>query len=176
MTWINKISVIGNYTCLLKKHYKFGNKTINQCLVQTLKTRCLAKFFIKFVPFCIFPAFWHKKRWKRLFPPAFGVCSTQPLVEIYNLHLQCIFFMLEISSKFLIAIFLNSWLDGVDNFSRYLTEEEWIVFQLSCSYRRIEVLIGNQNVSNHNERHHKKGMRNKPMDRRLKMEKNKVPG
>ena len=34
--------------------------------------------------FCIFLAFQHKKFWKWLFWPAFGVPSTQTLVEIYN--------------------------------------------------------------------------------------------
>ena len=39
----------------------------------------------KFAPnFLLFSAFLHKKRWKWLFQPVFGVPSTQMLVKIYN--------------------------------------------------------------------------------------------
>ena len=42
---------------------------------------CLIKFCINFLAFS---AFLHKQCRQSIFPPAFGVCNTQMLVEIYN--------------------------------------------------------------------------------------------
>ena len=44
----------------------------------------LQKFAANFCKFLVFLGFLQQQHWKWLFRPAFGVCSTQTLVEIYN--------------------------------------------------------------------------------------------
>ena len=73
-------------------------------------------FFAKFC--CKFLAFLHKKCWKWLFWPSFGVRSTQTLVKIYNnlfLGAACTPKLIEIT-----------YLDN---------EEHWIWLTLICHFR-----------------------------------------
>ena len=65
-----------------KKLFFLGIKQSTSVLVQTQKNWVFfAWFWIKVLHFL---AFQHKKHWKLLFWPAFGVRSTQTLVEIFN--------------------------------------------------------------------------------------------
>ena len=66
---------------LEKKSYFFGNKTVDQRFCANSKKLLFAKFYCKFFAFL---SFMPLKHWKLLFWPAFGVRSTQMLVEIYN--------------------------------------------------------------------------------------------
>ena len=55
------------------------------------------------------------KRWLKVFRPAFGVCSTQRLVKIYNTRVQILmgekkFPLLFLRHNLRIAIYLPSWL------------------------------------------------------------------
>ena len=59
-----------------------GVKQSTSVLVQMQKTCYLLKFAANFL---LFQGFLHKKCWKCLLQPAFGVHSTQTLVEIYNI-------------------------------------------------------------------------------------------
>ena len=60
-----------------------------------------AKFCCKFLALL---AFLHKKCWKWLFRPAFGVHSTQTLVEIYNRPLtNCTFINITLMATKLVA-------------------------------------------------------------------------
>ena len=59
----------------------FGNKSVHQRFGANLKNLPFAKICCKFLAFL---GFLHKKCWKWLFWPAFGVRSIQTLVEIYN--------------------------------------------------------------------------------------------
>ena len=58
-------------------------------VLSTKSCESLTILHLFFAEFCCkilaFLGFLHKKRWKWLFPPAFGVRSTQTLVKIYNI-------------------------------------------------------------------------------------------
>ena len=71
----------GKNVFLDKFYYFFGNKTVDQRFGENLKNLFLAEICCKFLALL---AFLHTKCWKWLFQPAFGVRSTQTLVEIYN--------------------------------------------------------------------------------------------
>ena len=60
------------------------NITLNQGFGANLKKPFLLNFATNFSLFGVFLAFQHKKHWKCIFLPAFGVPSTQMLVKIYN--------------------------------------------------------------------------------------------
>ena len=61
-----------------------GKKHSSSVLVQTQKMCVLLNCASNFLLF----TFQHKKHWKRIFGPAFGVHSTQTLVKIYNMLLR----------------------------------------------------------------------------------------
>ena len=70
---------------LEKKAHFWGNKTVDQHSSANSKKLFFAEICCKFLAFL---GFLQQKRWKWLFRPAFGVRSTQTLVEIYN-SLSC---------------------------------------------------------------------------------------
>ena len=57
-----------------------GIKQLTSFLVQTSQNPFFAKLCIKFLAFPSYFSFLRKERWKSMFGPAFGVCSTQTLV------------------------------------------------------------------------------------------------
>ena len=71
----------------IEKAVFLGIKHPTSVWVLTQKTLFFAQFYFKFAIFCVFSAFEHKKCWKCLFWPAFGVPSNPTLVNIYNNYL-----------------------------------------------------------------------------------------
>ena len=92
--WLGPVSrCVGKVCCIFRpafgslSAFKLWIKYSTSVLVQTLKKHYFAKFctkFVAFLPFQLFSASLHKKCWKWLFWPAFGVRSNQTLVKINN--------------------------------------------------------------------------------------------
>ena len=84
----------------------------------------LEKFCCKFLAFSSFS---HKKRWKWLFGPAFGVRSTQTLVEKYNtLCLHGLTINIATVQKFFFSLFIwrhNCILDMKTDYFKKLNSE-----------------------------------------------------
>ena len=64
------------------KSFKMQKKVAN--LLQNFAKKTVFLICTKGLVECFIPAFCHKKCWKWLFQSAFGMCSTQTLVKIYN--------------------------------------------------------------------------------------------
>ena len=84
----------------------FVLKTFDQRFSAKFKKQYFCKILPQICCFCIFLAFRHEKRLKLRFGPAFGVRSTQTLIEIYNSYVNLTLKLL--STKFCtVNIFSN---------------------------------------------------------------------